>query len=111
ANGLYKEEEHLLLNAWYRGLILNKPEDGIQYINKLFEMEPDRRHYFVYAQLLIKLKRFTEAIDALMKIVELGPANPVNYKNTLETRDIFQELRKMKEWKQLMKSVEALIKE
>lgn len=111
ANGLYKEEEHLLLNAWYRGLILGEPEVGISYIKKLMEIGIERRHYFVYAQLLIKLNRYNEAIDALMKIVELGPANPVNYKNTLETRECFQELRKMKEWKTLMKSVEELIKE
>ena len=111
ANGLYKEKEHLLLNAWYRGLILEKPEVGILYINKLLEMEPEQRHYFVYAQLLIKLKRFTDAIDALMKIVKIGPRNPANYKNALETRECFQELRKMKEWKELMKRVNALIKE
>ena len=111
ANGLYKEKEHLLLNAFYKGLILEKPEVGILYINKLLEMEPEQRHYFVYAQLLIKLKRFTDAIDALMKIVKIGPRNPVNYKNALETRECFQELRKMKEWKELMKRVNALIKE
>lgn len=108
---MYKEKEHLLLNAWYRGLILEKPEVGILYINKLLEMEPEQRHYFVYAQLLIKLKRFTDAIDALMKIVKIGPRNPANYKNALETRECFQELRKMKEWKELMKRVNALIKE
>ncbi|MCG3253598.1 MAG: GNAT family N-acetyltransferase [Candidatus Heimdallarchaeota archaeon] len=108
ANGIYNEEEHLLLNAWYRGLILDKPEDGIQYINKLLEMEPEIRHYFVYAQLLIKLKRLTEAIDALMKIVEMGHPDPTRFKEALETRELFQELRKLEEWKALMKKVEGM---
>ncbi|NHJ49694.1 MAG: GNAT family N-acetyltransferase [Asgard group archaeon] len=111
ASGLYKEKDHLFYNAWYKGLVLEKPEEGIQYTHKLLEMDPERRHYFVHAELLIKLKRFTEAIDALMKIVEIGPSDPVNYKHYLESNKIFLELRKMKEWKRLMESVEALIKE
>ena len=111
ANGFYKEKDNLTYNAWYKGIVLDKPEEGISYIKKSMEKEIDRRDYWIYAQLLIKLERFTEAINALMKIVEIGPANPANYKNTLETNEIFQELREMKEWKKLIKSVEALIKE
>ena len=111
ANGFYKEKDNLAFNAWHKGIVLDKPEEGIRYIKKSMEIESDRRDYWVYAQLLVKLKKFTDAIDALMKIVEIGPANPANYKHTLETNEIFQELREMKEWKKLMESVEALIKE
>jgi len=112
ANGLYKEKNHLTLNAWYKGLYLDQPKVGLRYINRILEMEqPERQHYFISAQLLIKLDRYNEAIDALMKIVEIGPRDPANYKNVLETRECFQELRKMKEWKKLMTSVESLIKE
>ncbi|NHK32983.1 MAG: GNAT family N-acetyltransferase [Asgard group archaeon] len=111
AYGAYKEKDNLLNNAWHKGIVLDKPEVGISYIKKAMEFGVEVRHCFVYARLLVKLKRFNEAIEALMKIVELGPANPVNYKYNLETRDCFQELRKMKEWKELMKSVEALIKD
>ncbi|NHJ49695.1 MAG: GNAT family N-acetyltransferase [Asgard group archaeon] len=111
ANGLYKEKDHLSLNAWYRGVYLEQTEIGIQYIKRALEMGPERQHYFVYAQLLIKLKKFTEAIDVLMKITKMDHPNPAYYKNYLETNEIFQEMRKMQEWKALMKSVEALIKE
>ncbi|HUU77812.1 MAG TPA: GNAT family N-acetyltransferase [candidate division Zixibacteria bacterium] len=111
ANGFYKEKDNLLYNAWNKGIISDKPEEGISYIKKSMEIEIDRRDYWVYAQLLIKQNKFNEAIDALMKIVELGPANPINHKITLETNEIFQELRKMKKWKEMMKSLDSLIKE
>ncbi|NHJ05321.1 MAG: GNAT family N-acetyltransferase [Candidatus Heimdallarchaeota archaeon] len=111
ANGFYKEKDNLTYNAWYKGIVLDKPEEGISYIKKSMEIEIDRRDYWIYAQLLIKQKKFNEAIVALMKIVELGPANPINHKITLETNEIFQELRKMKKWKKMMKSLDSLIKE
>lgn len=111
ANGFYNEKDNLAYNAWQKGIILDKPKEGISYIKKSMEKEIDRRDYWIYAQLLTKLERFTEALDALMKIVELGPDNPNNFKQNLETREIFQELRKMKEWKELMEKVGGLIKE
>ncbi|NHJ84201.1 MAG: GNAT family N-acetyltransferase, partial [Asgard group archaeon] len=110
ATGFYNEKDNLVYNAWHKGIVLEKPEVGISYIKKLMEIGMDRRAYYVYVQLLIKLNRFSEAIDTLMKIVELGPADPVNFKNTLETQELFQDLRKMKEWKILMESIDALIK-
>ena len=111
ANGFYKEKDNLTYNAWYKGIVLDKPEEGISYIKKSMEIEISRQDYWIYAQLLIKLNEFNEAIDALMKIVELGPANPINHKTTLETNEIFKELRKMKKWKKMMKSLDSLIKE
>jgi len=108
ANGLYKEENHLFLNAWYRGFILEEPEVGLQYIKKLIEMEQSRGSYFLYARLLIKLKKYYKAIEALNEIVKIGHPDPKRFKEVLQTREDFHELRKMKEWKELMKKVEGM---
>jgi RimJ/RimL family protein N-acetyltransferase len=111
ACGYYNEKSHLVFYARYIGFVLDQPEIGLQYINKALAMGPERRHYYVYAELLAKLNRNAEAIDALMKITEMDHPNPAFFKHYLETHGIFEELRKMKEWKELMKSVELLIKE
>ncbi|MHA1532944.1 MAG: hypothetical protein ACTSR6_13210, partial [Candidatus Heimdallarchaeota archaeon] len=111
ANGLYDEKIHLFYNAWYKGLILEKPEVGLQYIKKLIVIEKNRRNYSLYAELLIKLKEYSKAIEALNEITKIGHPEPTRFKEILETRELYQELRHLEEWKTLMKKVESLIKE
>ena len=111
ADGMYDEKEHLLYNAFYRGLILDKPDVGIQYIKKAIKERQDRRDYFVYAQLLARLQRNEEAIEMLNKVVEMGPMHPKRFKENLENHKEFKKMKQMKTWKELMKNIEALIKE
>ncbi len=111
ALGCFDENHNLWENAWYVGLYLKRPEEGLLFINRLIDkIEPEARHMNIKAQILIQAERYEEALKHLFKAVDLGLQNPERFKSNLLENTFFKQIRELQEFPVLMEKIDKLIK-
>jgi RimJ/RimL family protein N-acetyltransferase len=103
----FDNNANLLENAWYKGLYLKKPEEGLHYIDRLItKISPEARHYFLRAQILLEAERNDEALAALFDTLEVGPQDIERFKTVILERDIFKPIRNLEGFSRLIEKIE-----
>jgi RimJ/RimL family protein N-acetyltransferase len=102
------DKAHLLWeNAWYRGLFLNRPEEGIRYMNKFLELrDADASQLYYYGIILVKAGKLKEALSIFSDIVKMKPNFVRMMRDTLINEEEFQNLRELEGWKELVKKLD-----
>jgi len=99
----YNEDQNLWENAWYYGLYLENPQKGLKYINTFLKrVTPEARHLAIRAQLLIPMGEYEKALDDLLQTVDLGLENPSRFRTNLMEAPIFEPLRSLDRFPQLL---------
>ena len=110
ALGCFDENHNLWENAWYVGLYLKRPEEGLSFINRLIDrIEPEARHMNIKAQILIQAEQYEEALEYLRKAVDLGLENPERFKSNLLENKFFKPLKKLPEFPALIEKIDRTI--
>ena len=107
ALGCFDENHNLWENAWYVGLYLKRPEEGLSFINRLIDrIEPEARHMNIKAQILIQAEQYEEALEHLNKAVDLGLQNPEKFKSNLLENDFFRPIKDLQGFPILLNKID-----
>ncbi len=111
AVGCFDEFQNLIENSWYKALYLNQPKEGLNYIEKAVKHERAQvSHWLLYAVILARNKELGKSIQIFNKSIDLGVENPARLLDNLNNRDDLKVLKKEKEWEQLIRRLEQIIR-
>ncbi|NPD90120.1 MAG: GNAT family N-acetyltransferase [Asgard group archaeon] len=107
----FDDNYNLWENAWYRGLYLKVPEEGLYYINKLIKkIKPEARHLFIKAQILLEAGKNEDALTALYETLDLGPQNIERFKSIILENDFFKPVRQLEKFRNLVEKIDNVLK-
>ena len=102
--GYFDEYQNLIENSWYKGLYLNEPETGLEYVNRAIEMrKPELSLLSIQANILVRMMNYLGVVDTFYEIIKLELEDPDRFFINFCLDKDFTEVHKLKEWSEFEK--------